>query len=92
MLSIAAHWRAILNRSRGFRGLFQDRFESRPFGFHADVTIVLQHLLGHVTGDVHDGLIPGAVLGQLRDESVPVVVPAPADFSVDTQVPPGGLQ
>jgi hypothetical protein len=31
-----------------------------------------------VTGDVHNGLVAGAGLRQLHDESVPVVVPIPS--------------
>ncbi len=44
--------------------------------FHADVTVVLEHLFGNVSGYVHDGLIASAAFRKIGNERVPVVVPA----------------
>jgi hypothetical protein len=33
---------------------------------HADVAVVLEHLLGNVSGDVHDGLIASAAFRKVR--------------------------
>ena len=38
--------------------LRHDRFECLPLRFHADVRVVLQHLLGDVPGNVPDGFVP----------------------------------
>src|SRR5437667_8111 len=60
------------------RGLRHDSFECLPFGFHTDMRVMLEHSLGHVTGNVPDGLLPGAALGQVGDQSMSVVVPPAA--------------
>lgn len=57
----------------------QERFKEKSgnshWRFHANVAVVLEHLFRDMAGDVHDGLIASAALGQLGDEGVPVVVP-----------------
>jgi len=34
-----------------------------------------KHLAVDVPGDLHDGFVAGAILGEFRNESVPIVVP-----------------
>src|SRR5262249_27634634 len=41
----------------------------------ADVRVPAEHLAGDVACDVHDRLVPGSTLSQLRDESVASVMP-----------------
>jgi hypothetical protein len=39
------------------------------------MAVVLEHVLGDVASDVHDGLIACAALSEVRDERVPMVMP-----------------
>lgn len=50
------------------RGDFNDRFQRIALGLHSDVTAMLEHLLRHVSGNVHDGLVADSTLGELRDQ------------------------
>ena len=43
-------------------------------------------------GDVHDRLIARAAFGQVRDERVPIVVPAALDAGFLAKIVPGGLE
>jgi len=43
------------------------------------MTIVFEHLLGNVPGNVHDGLIARAALGKVGDQCVPVRAGAKID-------------
>lgn len=45
-----------------------------------------------MAGDVHDRLVAGPAFGELGDERVPVVVPAPRDLGLLAQILPSGLQ
>jgi hypothetical protein len=80
--------------SRGTRvcALFDDRFEGRALGLHANVAVMLEHLLGDVTGDIHDRLIAGAALGKIGNQRVPVVVPAALHPGIFAHVIPCRLE
>src|SRR5581483_4410416 len=65
---------------------------SSPLGFHANVAIVLEHLLRNMTRDVHDGLVARATLRQFRDERMPVVMPAPLHAGLGTDIRPHCLE
>jgi hypothetical protein len=54
-------------------------FQRLAFGLHPDVAVPAEHLPAHVAGDLHDRLVAGARLRKLRDQRVPVIVPAAAD-------------
>jgi hypothetical protein len=56
------------------------------------VTVVFEHLLGDVAGNIHDGLVAGAALRELCDERMPVVVPTPGDLGIIPNVRPGSLE
>lgn len=83
---------ALFNRSVRICGLLDDGFECCPFRFHANVAIVLEHPFRDVPGNVHDGLVTSAALGQLRDKRVPVVAPAPSHLGVFAEIVPGCLE
>jgi hypothetical protein len=50
---------------------FRDLVKGITLGLHPNMTVVPQHLAGHVAGDLHDGLIAGAALGQFRNQRMP---------------------
>jgi len=56
--------------------LGNDGLQGTALRLHTDVAVVLEPLLGDVSGDVHDGLIASAAFRKVGDERVPVVVPA----------------
>jgi len=62
--------------------LRNDCFECTPLRIHADVGVMLQHLLRNVASNVPYGFVPGAALGKVGDEGVPVIVPAAGHASV----------
>ena len=53
---------------------------------------MFQHLLRHVTRNVHDCLVTGAALSQFRDQSVSAVVPPTRYTGICPNVPPRRLQ
>jgi hypothetical protein len=53
---------------------------------------VFEHLFGDVTGNIHDGLIPGTALGKIGYQRVPVVVPAALNLGVLAHVIPCRLE
>jgi hypothetical protein len=70
---------------------FQIALESVSLSLHPNVTIVLQHLSGDVTGDVHDRLLTGTALGELGNKRVPGIVHPPLDARALSRIGPGGL-
>ncbi len=69
-----------------------DGLQSTALRFHADVAVVLEHLLGNVSGDVHDGLIARAAFRKIGDERVPVIVPAAFHLGVRAHIVPCRLE
>src|SRR5437899_11749549 len=65
------------NRVLGYFEIWlrHDCFKCAPLRFHADVGVMLQHLLGDVPRNVPDGFVTSATLGKISDERVPVVMP-----------------
>ena len=59
---------------------------------HADVAIVLEHLLGDVPGDVHDGLVARATFRKVGNQRMPVVVPAAFHLGLLAHVVPCRLE
>jgi hypothetical protein len=55
--------------------LWDDCFECTPLRLHSDVGVVFQHLLRYIASNLPDGFVPGAALGKVGDERVPVIVP-----------------
>src|ERR1035437_201947 len=55
----------------------QDPFECPLLRFHADMGVVLQHLLRDVSGNVPDGFVTRAAFGTVGNQGVPVIVPPP---------------
>jgi hypothetical protein len=60
--------------------------------FHADVAVVLEHLLGNVPSDVHDGLIACAAFGEVGNQRVPVVVPTALHLGIGAHIVPCRLE
>jgi hypothetical protein len=56
------------------------------------VAVVLEHLLGNVSGDVHDGLIARAAFRKVGNERVPVVVPTAFNLGIRAHVIPRRLE
>jgi hypothetical protein len=56
--------------------------------FHSDVAVVLKHLFGDVSGDVHNGLIASTAFRKVGDERVPVVVPTAFHLGVIPNIVP----
>jgi hypothetical protein len=52
---------------------------------------VLEHLLGNVSGDVHDGLIASSAFRKVGNERVSVVVPTAFHLGVFPNAVPGRL-
>jgi hypothetical protein len=76
----------------GCRSLGNDGLQSVAFRLHEDVAIVLEHLLGNMSGDVHDGLIASAAFRKVGDERVPVVVPTAFHLGVGAHIVPCRLE
>ena len=74
------------------RSLGNDGLQSVALRLHADVAVVLEHLLGNVSGDVHDGLIACAAFSEVGNERVPVVVPTAFHLGIGTHVVPCRLE
>ena len=78
------------NFSRLIRGLLRrrdldpcrflrQRIHGPAFCFHADVRVMLQHPMGHVSGDVHDRPVSRfTALRKIRDKRVAVTVGGPS--------------
>ena len=56
------------------------------------MAVVFEHLLRDVSGDIHNGLVTRTAFRQLRDERVPVVVPATGNVGIVADIAPGRLQ
>src|SRR5271170_2755076 len=54
----------------------QGRIQGVSLGFHANVAVMAEHLTVHMTRNVHDGLVTGSTLGELRNQRVSIVMPA----------------
>ena len=63
------------------RLFLDDRFKRRTLCFHPNMTVMAEHALRDMAGDVHDGLIARTTFRKIRDERVPVVVPASRDLA-----------
>ncbi|MGD0734703.1 MAG: hypothetical protein ABR976_06130 [Terracidiphilus sp.] len=53
---------------------------------------MFEHLLGDVTGNIHDGLIAGTALGKIGNQRVPVVVPAALHLGILAHIIPCRLK
>jgi hypothetical protein len=56
------------------------------------MAVVFEHLLRDVSGDIHNGLVTRTTFRQLRNERVPVVVPATGHLGIFADIAPGRLQ
>jgi hypothetical protein len=65
--------------------------DSSAVRFYANVAEVFEHLLRDVSGDIHNGLVTRTAFRQLRDERVPVVVPATGHAGIFADIAPGRL-
>jgi hypothetical protein len=63
------------------RALAIDLRQCFALSLHPDVAVPAEHLAAHVAGNLHDRLVAGAGLRQLRDQRVPVIVAATTDAS-----------
>ena len=53
---------------------------------------MLQHTLGDMADNIHNGLITGSAFSQVRDHCVTMIMPTPGDFGFLPDVVPGGLE
>jgi hypothetical protein len=72
--------------------LFLDLFQRLPFGFRPNVHVAWEHLPRDVACNFHNGLFTSAILGELGDQRMPVIVPAAGDACLRADIVPGGLQ
>ena len=66
----ASCWRACFRRSLAAPGSVHF-LQRPPLGLRADVAVPREHLPGDVAGDLHDGLVARARLGEFGDQGVP---------------------
>jgi len=72
--------------------LDHDAFERFSFGLHADMEVVPQNFLRYVANDLPDSFLSSSGFGELRNERVPMIVPAAGHLRVLPDILPGGLE
>jgi hypothetical protein len=73
---------------RAVRWLRDDCFKGASLRLHADMRIVLQHLLRNVARYITDRFVAGAALSEISDEGVPIIVPASLNVCLLSSVAP----